>query len=231
MSGALPWLPDDLLHQTALIKNKAADSYHESAATSIATTGQPPASHERTVVSITRRRSLGAPRRPDGGYQMIRQRGAARSVRGARCERDARLRHAEGAGVPLMLCSTGCKKWHPPPARVVNRSDSAKTSGSRHRKRGRAVAQWTAPRCVRSSGTQVVSRLDAYASTDHRPVRPDSWDFGPSAWLRKELHLMAISHQREATWRNSTAPPRRDPSRPTRWTEFEGASTMTPSSA
>jgi hypothetical protein len=91
-----------------LPNKKAADPYQEPAATSIATTGQPPASHERAARSIARRvlaRSTGADRM--ARYKVNPARRAARTVRGASCERDTRLRHAEGAGGPLMPCSIG----------------------------------------------------------------------------------------------------------------------------
>src|SRR5688500_10076592 len=84
------------------LKNTAADSHQESAATSIATTGQPPASHERATRSIARcafARSTSANRM--ARYKDNPARRAARSVRGAPCERHATIDTLRTAGVPL----------------------------------------------------------------------------------------------------------------------------------
>jgi hypothetical protein len=96
MSGATS------LPNAVLPNKKAADPYQESTATSIATTGQPPASREREARSIARcdlARSTGADRM--ARYKVNPARRAARKVRGASCERHATIDTPRTAGVPL----------------------------------------------------------------------------------------------------------------------------------
>jgi hypothetical protein len=83
--------------------NKTADPIHGSAVTSIAATGMPPEPHEREH-KYTRSRSK--KRLSGGAAPRVRQYEAGPATRrtrarceGARSERDARLRQAEGSGL------------------------------------------------------------------------------------------------------------------------------------
>ena len=170
MSGATS------LPNAVLPNRKAADPYQESTATSIATTGQPPASREREARSIARcdlARSTGADRM--ARYKVNPARRAARKVGGASCERHATI-DAEDRRRAFMPSTTGratcvparsgSPNGHPSEPRVRSlwdRSQSARatTAGQRHRAREDCATERSAApdACVRV-GLQIVSRLD-----------------------------------------------------------------------
>ncbi len=105
--------------------------------------GTPPEPHEREAVIVTRPRPLGHCADRMARYKEIRQAGAARSVRGARCERDARLRHVEGSDVPHAL-SDRTRDAASQPARAVRGRPGLETAG-RGIARGDCAARLAAP--------------------------------------------------------------------------------------
>ena len=193
----------------ALTNNKAADPGEASATTTTAATGQPPVPHERAAVIVARRCPFGHGAHRLARYKVDPARRAARTVRGASCERDTRLqlRHAEGAGV-LMLDLTR-KLDH---ASQFDRGAPASRSRcpwlGPARTAGLEIERGDAPpNDGRRRGVCARAGLRSSRASTHAPARtsrlfaPTPWDFDPTAWLHEELRLMAISHQREATWR------------------------------
>ena len=173
---------------TAPTNNKAADPVEASATTTTAATGLPPVPHERAAVIVARRCPFRHGAHRLARYKVDLARRAARTVRGASCERDTRLqlRHAEGAGV-LMLDLTR-KLDH---ASQFDRG--APASRSRCPRLGPArtaclgIARGDAPpndgrRCGVCARAGVrSSRGSTHAPARTTTVRPDPRDFGPTA--------------------------------------------------
>jgi hypothetical protein len=84
-----------------------------SVATLTAEAGTPPAPHGTALALYRDDPCLVSSADRMARYKVIRHRGTARTLRGDRCERDARLRHAEGSSVPHALC--GREDRTPPP--------------------------------------------------------------------------------------------------------------------
>jgi len=188
MSGASP--------SNAFIPNsKTGDSGEESAVTSIAATGLPPLPHKRAVI-VARRCSFGHGADRMARYKNIRQRTAARTMRGASCERDARL---DTLRAPA--CHSLSDWTHDPrPSRQGVHSRIRLNSGS--------IAKGDTPpsSCRRRLVCALERDSDRLAPrrlrVNGRPLSaPPPGPRVPTAWLRKELRLMAMSHQREAIWR------------------------------
>lgn len=176
-TGCIPGA-SDFSHRLST-KNKAADSGKESAATSIATTGQPPASHERAVVSIARRRSFEHCADRMARYKVIRHQGphavcAAPHV----SERRATIDTLRTAGVPS--CPRRLDARHASlPARAVHSQP-----GPQRRVNDIAQERTALPMLRRCLVPALEWDFKSSRASMHVPartptVRLDSWDFGP----------------------------------------------------
>ena len=192
----------DLGHRTPATNHKTADPVEESAATSIAATGLPPEPHEREAVIVARPRPLGYRADRMALYKMIRQAANARTVCGSRSERDARLRHVEGANVPYAITDR-TRDAASQPQTVRGRPWPKQRVEESHRGE-RAADRSAAPGVCTRAGLRS-SRGSAHAP-DGRRLSAPTRDFGPTARLRKELLMMAMPHRRGATWRERGAP-------------------------
>ncbi len=209
MSGATS------LPNAVLPNKKAADPYQESTATSIATTGQPPASREREARSIARcdlARSTGADRM--ARYKVNPARRAARKVGGASCERHATIDTPRTAGVPLCprrldarhaslparavqtailqsrVCgASGIGHSQPGPQQRVNDIAQERTAPPSDRRRLMPAFEWD----FKSS------RASTYALHGRRLSASTPWDFGPLAWLHRSCMRCCVARADLAT--------------------------------
>ena len=180
--------------------NKAADPGEESAT---AATGQPPEPHEREAVIVARPGSFGHRAHRMARYKVIRHAGPHARCAALFSERDARLRHAEGSGVPYAMSD-----WTRDAA-----SQSARTVRGRPRLKQRVqeshkgdappIDRWGPVRAGgRDSGRLAARRTRPIGRRLSAPTR----DFGPTARLRKGPLMMAMPHRREAIWRELDDP-------------------------
>ena len=187
--------------------NKAADPCQGSAASSIAATGQPPASHERAIVIVGRRRSLGNCADRMARYKVDPTYRAARCLRGAACERDTRLDTLRTASVPLMLCLTGSLTTFPSSIATRQRRRRAVRGRVEPKPRVKTSQEGIAPprdrRRLVHARERDPGRLAPRRTRLHgrRLSAPTLRDFGPTTRPREGLLRIAISHQCEATWR------------------------------
>jgi hypothetical protein len=135
-------------------------------------------------------------------YKVIRQAGAARNVRGALCERDARLRHVEGSNV---LPADRTRKAASQPARAVHGWPQQRVTVSQTRG-DRGVEQSASPAVCVGAGLRS-SRGSSHADERTTTVRPD---FGASVPLPgpSRANDEGDAHRRETTWRALDDPTR-----------------------
>ena len=195
-SSARPQFPLDRRQST---ENNTADPCQESAVITTAAAGLPPLPHEREVVSITRPRALGfSADRTGRNTKCIRHAGTHAMCAGPQVERDARLWHAEGSGVSHSV--TDRTRIRSVPAARRSMVGHGKQRVKELPRGERAAERSAAPGVCHRAGVRS-SRGSTHAPDRTPTVRPDSRDFGPTAWLREGLLMMAMPHRREATWR------------------------------
>lgn len=154
-------------------------------------------------------------------YKEVRQAGAAWTVRGALCERDARLGPAEGAGGPHALCDRQIENA------VLSRTDAHPRLdwiGHGHMRIEERVEESQSGECaaVRLAAMGVRERAGlrsprgSWCTPERTPtVRPDPGTTVPTARPLRLL-MIAITHRREAIWRTLDNPPSVWSSIPTR---------------
>lgn len=134
---------------------------------------------------LSRRRLLaGCAHRTARYKKKVRQRRAAWTVGGARCERDARLRPARGRQQANSYHERfGTPTCVPRPPWTAPQSGwkwARQNSGSRYCTRGeRAAVRVTAPAMYGREGL-IHPRASAYFADRTPTVRPDPWDSGPT---------------------------------------------------
>jgi hypothetical protein len=173
-TGCIPGASD--VEPRPRINNKAADPVQESAAT-IAAAGMPPEPHERDAAIVTPQHALGHRADRMARYKVIRHRGTARTLRGARSERDARLRQAEGTGLSYSVTDRTRGATSQPARAVRGRPRLEQRVKASH-------IEGTFRRALRRGLVRAGERDRSSRGSPHAPdrtptVRPDSRDFGP----------------------------------------------------
>jgi hypothetical protein len=138
-------------------------------------------------------------------YKVIRHRGTARTLRGARSERDARLRQAEGTGLSYSVTDRTRDAASQPTRAVRGRPRLEQRVKASHIEGTFRRMPSAGPGGCWRAGLRS-SRGSAHAPDRTPTVRPDSRDFGPPARPREGLLMMAMPHRREATWQTTARP-------------------------
>ena len=213
MSGGFP-------PKTFIPHNKTAGSGEESAVTFLATRGCLRVSHERATVRITRRRSFehGADRMM-ARYEINPARRAARTMRGASCERRRATMTCRGRRHASEASSIGRAEMRPfPPG--MSAIDQAKPRVSRKRGHAIELSVVRAPGGATTPGEAVATRgrvrarlRSSCASTRLRErtptVRPASGTSVPPAWPREGLVISDDFISARRSGRNYGRPSRR----------------------